>query len=430
MPNSNKQCGAVLVIAPPLHLLPDNAMTTAPYSSAPTLCALKPLDMNTTSVIQLIDQVISHAIDHRASDVHFEPYRDYYRIRLRLDGVLILLAQPPLELCKTVTARLKVLADLDIAKQRVPQDGRFTFTHPHQGEFDLRVSSLPTALGEKMVLRILYAHKTQLDITALGLSSKQQHQLSKQLQRAQGMTVVTGPTGSGKTITLYSILRTLDCDALNILSAEDPIEIQLPGINQVQINTKSGMTFATALRAFLRQDPDVILVGEIRDTETANIAMKAAQTGHLVLSTLHTNSASDALIRLVNMGIPRYQIASAVRTVIAQRLVRRLCEHCKVPATIPTQLKIQLGLSEDATLFESHHCQHCHDGFLGRMGIFEVLPMSARLVDCLLADQSAVAIRAQAQREGVATLYASGLERVERGQTSLAELQRVLGDAE
>lgn len=367
-------------------------------------------------VINFVNNIINDGITRGASDIHFEPYENMYRIRMRIDGVLYTVNQPDPLLAPRLTARIKIMAALDISEKRLPQDGRCKLELDTQKSISLRISICPTLFGEKIVLRLLDAHTTHLGIEQLGFSPAQEQIFLANIKKQQGMILVTGPTGSGKTMTLYTALQLLNNSEKNISSAEDPIEIYLPGINQVQINTKTGLNFATALRAFLRQDPDVIMLGEIRDYETAEIAVKAAQTGHLVLSTLHTNSATETLSRLANMGVEAFNVATSINLVIAQRLLRRLCTHCKAAKII-----------DELTFYNATGCTHCTGGFQGRIGIFEILPISTALSKIILAQGSVQDIEQQAKQEGLITLREAALELVKTGVTSLAEANRVTG---
>ncbi|WP_299006151.1 type IV-A pilus assembly ATPase PilB [uncultured Shewanella sp.] len=391
-------------------------------------------------IVVYLNNTLAKAIHKGASDLHFEPYEHSYRIRFRIDGILHLIAEPPVALAARIAARLKVMAKLDIAERRLPQDGRIKLSltplkdqHNKRGKthaIDFRVSTLPTLWGEKIVMRILDSSSAQLGIEKLGFDDKQKHLYQTMLAKPQGMILVTGPTGSGKTVSLYTGLNKLNTQERNISTAEDPVEINLEGVNQVHINLKAGLTFASALRSFLRQDPDVIMVGEIRDLETAEIAIKAAQTGHLVLSTLHTNSAAETLTRLLNMGVPGYNIASSVSLIIAQRLTRRLCPHCKQEEVIPKQELLSLGFTQaqvqqGVQCFQAIGCEHCAGGYKGRVGIYEMLPMSDAIADTIMQGGNSLDIVNQAKRQGMQDLRLSGLLKVIEGVTSLAEINRV-----
>jgi type IV pilus assembly protein PilB len=387
-------------------------------------------DVEDAPIVKFCNKVLLDAIRRGASDIHFEPYEKIYRVRLRMDGVLKEIAQPPVALAGKLSARLKVMSRLDIAERRVPQDGRIKMKLSKNRAIDFRVSTCPTLYGEKIVLRILDPAQAMLGIDSLGYEPFQKDWYMKYLAKPQGMILVTGPTGSGKTVSLYTGLNILNREDTNISTAEDPAEINLPGVNQVNVNTKVGLTFAAAMRAFLRQDPDVIMVGEIRDLETAEIAIKAAQTGHLVLSTLHTNDAPQTLTRLVDMGVKPYAIATSVSLIIAQRLARRLCSHCKQPMDIPREALLKEGfLEEDIAagmkLFAPKGCDSCTDGYKGRVGIYQVLPITDSIARIILASGSAVDIGDQAAKEGVWDLRRSGLEKVKAGLTSLEEVNSV-----
>lgn len=388
-------------------------------------------DIEDAPIVRFVNKIMLDAIRKSASDIHFEPYEKYYRIRLRIDGVLREIAQPPVQLATKLAARLKVMSRLDIAERRVPQDGRIKMRLSKNRSIDFRVSSCPTLFGEKIVLRILDASTAMMGIDALGYESFQKEQYLKTLARPQGMILVTGPTGSGKTVSLYTGLSILNVEDTNISTAEDPAEIVLPGVNQVNVNPKVGLTFASALRAFLRQDPDVIMVGEVRDLETAEIAIKAAQTGHLVLSTLHTNDAPQTLTRLVDMGVKPYAIATSVSLIIAQRLSRRLCPNCKQPLDLPAEALLKEGFTEeqigktDFKIYKPVGCAQCTDGYKGRVGIYEVLPVTEPIGRIILEGGSAPHIRDEARKEGVWDLRTAGLKKVRDGMTSLEEVNRV-----
>ena len=381
-------------------------------------------------VVKFINRILVDAIKKGASDIHFEPYENEYRIRYRQDGLLYEVASPPTSLSTRIAARLKVMSSLDISERRIPQDGRFKMKLSRTRSIDFRVSSCPTIAGEKIVMRILDSGATKLGIEALGFSALQKANFLHAIEKPQGMILVTGPTGSGKTVTLYTALNILNTIEGNISTAEDPVEIKIPGINQVNINPKAGLNFSNTLRAFLRQDPDIIMVGEIRDLETAEIAVKAAQTGHLVLSTLHTNSASETLTRLVNMGVPSFNIASSVSLIIAQRLVRKLCEKCKtlIDNVTPKSL-MELGFTEDDAknikLYQANGCEQCAKGYRGRIGLFEVLPMSKAIGRMIMSGGSSLDILKQAQEEGMLTVYQAGLEKIKEGITTIEEVNRV-----
>ena len=390
-------------------------------------------DVDDAPIVRFINKVMIDAIKRGASDIHFEPYERSYRIRFRLDGVLKEVASPPVQLAIKLSARLKVMSRLDIAERRVPQDGRIKMRISKNRAIDFRVSTCPTLFGEKVVMRILDPSSASLGIDALGYEPFQKQLYMDALARPHGMILVTGPTGSGKTVSLYTGLSILNTEDTNISTAEDPVEIMLPGINQVNINPKVGLTFAGALRAFLRQDPDIIMVGEIRDLETAEIALKAAQTGHLVLSTLHTNDAPKTLTRLVDMGVKPYAIATSVSLIIAQRLARRLCGNCKTRLDVPGEALLKEGFSSDEIanglqVFKPVGCTQCTDGYKGRVGIYEVMPVTEEIGRVIMAGGSAVDIKDQAVREGVWGLRQSGLNKVRMGMTSLEEINRVTVD--
>ena len=380
-------------------------------------------------IVVYINKILLDAIRKGASDLHFEPYEKSYRIRFRIDGILTEIARPPVSLSSRMAARLKVMSKLDIAERRVPQDGRIKLALSKKKSIDFRVSTLPTMWGEKIVMRILDSSSAMLGIDMLGYAPAQKQIYMDALAQPQGMILVTGPTGSGKTVSLYTGLNILNTDERNISTAEDPVEINLEGINQVQINTKAGLTFPSALRSFLRQDPDIVMVGEIRDLETAEIAIKAAQTGHLVLSTLHTNSAAETLTRLLNMGVPSYNVASSVSIIIAQRLARRLCIQCKSEEKIPNNELLEQGFLpeqlKDITLYKPVGCDLCTGGYKGRVGIYEVIKISETTANLIMTGSNSLDIAAQCQREGYNNLRQSGLEKAALGVTSLEEINRV-----
>jgi type IV pilus assembly protein PilB len=387
-------------------------------------------DVEDAPIVRFVNKVMLDAIRRGASDIHFEPFEKTYRVRLRMDGVLKEISQPPVQLAPKLSARLKVMSRLDIAERRVPQDGRIKMKLSKNRAIDFRVSTCPTLFGEKIVLRILDPAQAMLGIDSLGYEPFQKELYAKFLAKPQGMILVTGPTGSGKTVSLYTGLAILNREDTNISTAEDPAEINLPGVNQVNVNPKVGLTFATAMRAFLRQDPDVIMVGEIRDLETAEIAIKAAQTGHLVLSTLHTNDAPQTLTRMVDMGVKPYAIATSVSLIIAQRLARRLCGTCKVPRDIPREALLKEGFTEadvagGLKIYGPKGCSNCTDGYKGRVGIYQVLPVTDSIARIILAGGSAVEIGEQAAKEGVWDLRRAGLEKVKSGLTSLEEVNSV-----
>ncbi len=387
-------------------------------------------DVESAPIVNYVNRVLVDAIDKKASDIHFEHYENSYRIRFRQHGVLYAITPPPLKLANYILARMKVMSDLDITEHRMPQDGRFKLILSKKKAVDFRVSVCPTLFGEKIVLRILDAAGALQGVEKIGMAPQQKEHFMKALSRSQGMILVTGPTGSGKTVTLYSALHHLNTPEVNISTVEDPVEIPVPGINQVHVNLKTGLTFSAALRSFLRQDPDIIMVGEIRDLETAEIAVKASQTGHLVLSTLHTNSAPETVTRLMNMGIEPFNLASSLAIVIAQRLVRVLCDICKQPEDLPPEALIEEGFTPEEVaaglkIFKAVGCDHCIHGFTGRVGIFEVMPISPEMAQLIMAGANALQIVDQAKADGVATLRDSGLDKIREGVTSLAELNRV-----
>lgn len=381
-------------------------------------------------IVIYINKILTDAIRKGASDLHFEPYEKRYRIRFRIDGILHEVSEPPISLSGRISARLKVMSKLDIAERRVPQDGRIKMRLSRNKSIDFRVSTLPTLWGEKIVMRILDSSSAQLGIEKLGYEEDQKQAYLEMLARPQGMILVTGPTGSGKTVSLYTGLNILNTEERNISTAEDPVEINLEGVNQVHINTKAGLTFASALRSFLRQDPDVVMVGEIRDLETAEIAIKAAQTGHLVLSTLHTNSSAETLTRLLNMGVPGYNIASSVNLIIAQRLARRLCPECRQPEDIPEHELLQLGFTQQQinagfTPYKPCGCDLCSGGYKGRVGIYEVMKMSDEIARTIMEGGNSLQIATTAKQQGMRDLRLSGLLKVIQGVTSIAEINRV-----
>jgi len=390
-------------------------------------------DVDDAPVVKFIQKVMLDAINDGASDIHFEPYEKFYRIRFRVDGELREVTQPPLLLKEKIASRIKVISKLDISEKRVPQDGRMKLVLSKTRAIDFRVSTLPTLHGEKLVLRILDPTSAMLGIDALGYEPDQRESLVDAINRPYGMILVTGPTGSGKTVSLYTCLNMLNKPGVNISTAEDPAEINLPGVNQVNIYDKVGLTFAAALRSFLRQDPDIIMVGEIRDLETAEIAVKAAQTGHLVLSTLHTNDAPSTLTRLINMGVPAYNIASSVMLITAQRLARRLC-NCKKPIDIPYEGLLNAGFREeelDGTWrpYGPGGCEHCKgSGYKGRVGIYQVMPISEEMNRLIMRGGNAIEIAEEAQLEGIRDLRQSGLLKVRQGMTSLEEVMAVTNE--
>ena len=384
-------------------------------------------DVDDAPVVKFLQKMLIDAFNMRASDLHFEPFEHSYRVRFRVDGELREIASPPVAIKEKLAARIKVISKLDISEKRVPQDGKMKLKIGPDRVIDFRVSTLPTMFGEKIVIRILDPSSAKLGIEALGYEPEEKERLLEAIKRPYGMVLVTGPTGSGKTVSLYTCLNILNTAGVNIATAEDPAEITLPGVNQVSMNDKAGMTFPVALKAFLRQDPDIIMVGEIRDVETADIAIKAAQTGHLVLSTLHTNDAPTTLTRMRNMGIAPFNIASSVILITAQRLARRLCPHCKTPVDIPRETLLQAGFNEDDvdgswSPFHPVGCTKCNNGYKGRVGIYQVMPISEEIQRIVLRDGSALEVAAQAQAEGVRSLRQSGLYKVKLGMTSLEEV--------
>jgi type IV pilus assembly protein PilB len=386
-----------------------------------------------TPIVRFVNKVLIDAIKQGASDIHFEPYEKNYRVRFRTDGVLREMVRPPKNLAPRLSARLKVMSQMDISERRLPQDGRIQMKLSRNRAIDFRVNTLPTLFGEKIVLRILDPTSAQMGIDALGYEPEQKEMYLKTLNQPQGMILVTGPTGSGKTVSLYTGLNILNTPERNISTAEDPVEINLEGINQVHVNAKVGLDFAQALRSFLRQDPDIIMVGEIRDLETAEIAIKAAQTGHLVLSTLHTNSAAETVTRLLNMGVPSFNVATSVNLIIAQRLARRLCKECSVPADdIPHEALLELGFSEEmlaeANIMKAVGCDMCKDGYKGRVGIYEVVQITPAIARIIMEEGNSLQIHQQAQAEGFSDLRTSALRKVAQGMTSLEEANRITVD--
>ncbi|MCB4360720.1 type IV-A pilus assembly ATPase PilB [Quatrionicoccus australiensis] len=384
-------------------------------------------EIDDAPVVKFIQKMLLDAINDGASDIHFEPYEKYYRIRFRVDGILREVATPPLAIKEKIASRIKVISRLNIAEKRVPQDGRMKLVLSKTRAIDFRVSTLPTLQGEKIVLRILDPTSATLGIEALGYEPEQKVALLDAVNRPYGMVLVTGPTGSGKTVSLYTCLNILNKDGVNISTAEDPAEINLPGVNQVNVDDRAGLTFPVALKAFLRQDPDIIMVGEIRDLETAEIAIKAAQTGHMVLSTLHTNDAPQTLTRLMNMGVPTFNIASSIQLITAQRLARRLCT-CKKPMTVPNQALLDAGFTESDldgswTLYGPVGCERCKgSGYKGRVGIYQVMPVSEAMQRLIMSGANSLDLGKQAAAEGVKNLRESGLLKVKQGMTSLDEV--------
>ncbi|EGR2183356.1 type IV-A pilus assembly ATPase PilB [Vibrio parahaemolyticus] len=388
---------------------------------------IEDLSQDESPVSRYINQILLDAVRKGASDIHFEPYEKMYRVRLRCDGILIETQQPPNHLSRRLSARIKILSKLDIAERRLPQDGRIKLKLNQDTAIDMRVSTLPTLFGEKIVLRLLDSSSASLDIDKLGYSEQQKQLYLEALRRPQGMILMTGPTGSGKTVSLYTGLNILNKPEINISTAEDPVEINLSGINQVQVQPKIGFGFAEALRSFLRQDPDVVMVGEIRDLDTAEIAIKASQTGHLVLSTLHTNSAAETIIRLSNMGVESFNLASSLSLIIAQRLARKLCPYCKQPQEHTVQLQ-QLGIQTTDKIFRANPdgCNECTHGYSGRTGIYEVMRFDESLSEALIKGASVHELEKLAIANGMSTLQMSGIAKLKQGITSFSELQRVL----
>lgn len=380
-------------------------------------------------IVRFVNKVMLDAIRNGASDIHIEPYEKVYRVRFRQDGILREIARPPLNIATRICSRIKIMSGMDISERRVPQDGRIKLKLSRTRAIDFRVNTLPTLWGEKVVLRILDPSSASMGVDALGFDPDQKQQYLNALHLHQGMILVTGPTGSGKTVSLYTGLHILNTHERNISTAEDPVEINLEGINQVAVNNRVGLDFASALRAFLRQDPDVVMVGEIRDLETAEIAIKASQTGHLVLSTLHTNSAPETLTRLLNMGVPSYNVATSVTLIIAQRLARRLCQYCRKPLRLPARVLLQEGFQRDQLdelqLYGAVGCDKCHEGYKGRVGIYEVMPVTDAIARIIMDNGNSIQIADQARKEGFNDLRTSALEKVAQGLTSLAEANRV-----
>jgi type IV pilus assembly protein PilB len=384
-------------------------------------------EIDDAPVVRFLQKILTDAINMGASDLHFEPFEKFYRIRFRVDGILKEIAQPPLAIKEKLASRIKVISKLDISEKRVPQDGRMKLAISKTKSIDFRVSTLPTLFGEKIVMRILDASQAQLGIDALGYEPDQKAILMEAIQRPYGMVLVTGPTGSGKTVSLYTCLNILNKPGINISTAEDPAEISLPGVNQVNVNDRAGLSFPVALKAFLRQDPDIIMVGEIRDLETADIAIKAAQTGHMVFSTLHTNDAPATITRMMNMGVAPFNIASAIILITAQRLARRLC-HCKQATLIPDEALLSAGFHEDEldgswTPYKPVGCERCSgSGYKGRVGIYQIMPITEAIETIILAHGTALQIEEQARKDGVKTLREAGLVKVKQGMTSLEEV--------
>ncbi len=386
-------------------------------------------EIDDAPIVRFVNKILLDSIKKGVSDIHMEPYEKNFRIRFRADGILYQMASPPANIANRIVSRIKVMSKMDIAERRVPQDGRIKMILSKHRAIDFRVNTCPTLFGEKVVLRILDPTSAQLGIEKLGFEPEQQRLFLEAIHKPYGMVLVTGPTGSGKTVSLYTGLNILNSIERNISTAEDPVEITVEGINQVNVNIKAGLTFANALRAFLRQDPDIIMVGEIRDLETAEIAVKAAQTGHLVLSTLHTNDAPQTLNRLMQMGIEPFNIVSAVNLIMAQRLARRLCEHCKTPANFPDNVLVSAGFTQEELkslkIFSPVGCEHCTNGYKGRVGIYQVMTLSEKMRALILEGGNAMQLAEQAKAEGINDLRASGLNKIRMGITSLEEIDRV-----
>ena len=407
----------------------DEASTEAVIADATD----KSSEVDDAPVVKFLHKMLIDAFNMRASDLHFEPYEHTYRVRFRIDGELREIASPPIAIKDKLSSRIKVISRMDISEKRIPQDGRMKLKVGPDRVIDFRVSSLPTLFGEKIVIRILDPSSAKVGIDALGYEPEEKERLLEAISRPYGMVLVTGPTGSGKTVSLYTCLNILNKPGINISTAEDPSEINLPGVNQVNVNEKAGLTFAAALKAFLRQDPDIIMVGEIRDLETADISIKAAQTGHMVLSTLHTNDAPTTLTRMMNMGVPTFNIASSVILITAQRLARRLCGTCKAPLDVPRKALLDAGFKPDDldgtwTPFKPVGCSACNNGYKGRVGIYQVMPITEEIQRIILRGGSALDIAKQASSEGVRSLRESGLLKVRQGLTSLEEVLNVTNE--
>ncbi len=409
----------------------ENLQITNEEEETATAAAVSESDLEDAPIVRFVNKILLDSIKKGASDIHLEPYEKNFRIRLRIDGILHEIASPPPSLATRIISRIKVMSRMDIAERRLPQDGRIKMKLSRNKAIDFRVNTCPTLFGEKVVLRLLDPTSAQIGIDKLGFEPDQQELFLNAIHKPYGMILVTGPTGSGKTVTLYTALNILNTPDRNISTAEDPVEITVAGINQVNVHPKAGLTFAEALRAFLRQDPDIIMVGEIRDLETAEIAVKAAQTGHMVLSTLHTNDAPQTLNRLAQMGVPPFNIASSINLILAQRLARRLCEYCKQEARIPPEVLLKTGFREeeldDLVLFSANPegCEHCTKGYKGRVGIYQVMPVSASIQRLILEGANAMEIADQAHKDGINDLRASGLNKVRQGITTLEEIDRV-----
>ncbi|MGD8175544.1 type IV-A pilus assembly ATPase PilB [Marinimicrobium sp. ARAG 43.8] len=415
--------------------LDDEALEGLDTSATESESAKEEKEEDEAPIVRFINKILLDAIKSGASDIHFEPYEKAYRVRFRTDGILQEVAKPPINLATRLAARLKVMSQMDISERRVPQDGRIKMKISKNRAIDFRVNTLPTLFGEKVVLRILDPSSAKMGIDALGYEDDQKQLYMEALNEPQGMILVTGPTGSGKTVSLYTGLNILNTSERNISTAEDPVEINLEGINQVQMNTRVGLTFAESLRSFLRQDPDVVMVGEIRDLETAEIAIKAAQTGHLVLSTLHTNSAPETLTRLLNMGVPAFNVATSVSLIIAQRLARRLCKHCRKPATdIPSEILTEEGFDEigiprdEIELYHPVGCSQCSNGYKGRVGVYEVVRITPEIATLIMEGGNSLQIAKAARAAGFNNLRVSALRKAAQGMTSLEEANRVTKD--
>ena len=388
-------------------------------------------DPNDAPIVKYVNKILVDAINRGASDIHIEPFERELRVRFRIDGILHKITTQPISFAPRITARIKIISKLDIAERRIPQDGRVKLKISKNKAYDFRVSTLPTVYGEKVVMRILDSSAANLDLTTLGFTEEQLAMYKQVVHRPYGMVLITGPTGSGKTVTLYSALNMLNTPAKNISTVEDPVEIQLPGITQVNINEKANLSFAGSLRAFLRQDPDIIMLGEIRDLETAEIAIKASQTGHMVLSTLHTNDAPSTLTRLLNMGVPAFNVASAVHLIVAQRLVRKLCQLCKKPLSLPEKVLMDFGFKKEEipklSLFKANElgCSSCTEGYRGRAGVFQVMPVTEKIKTIIMEGGTELNIEEAAIADGITDLRASGLLKVRDGITSLEEIERV-----
>jgi type IV pilus assembly protein PilB len=382
------------------------------------------------SIVELVDSILINAIHKKASDVHFEPQADHGRVRLRIDGILYIEPSINRELWQNIGTRLKIMANLNIAEKRLPQDGRFTLQIPGHGQYDCHLSSCPTIFGEKFVVRILNPFNVILPLNQLGFTEEALYIFRRHISLPQGIILVTGPTGSGKTVTLYSALSLLNESNKNISTVEDPVEIHLAGVNQIEVNAKIGLSFSAILRAFLRQDPDIIMVGEIRDAETAKIAISAAHTGHLVLATLHTNSAAASLTRLLNMGIAPFNLATSLKLIVAQRLIRKLCSYCKSLQHISYNTRLHYGFSDDTIIYVATGCKNCTGGYHGRIAIFELVPIDETLGELIIGETNITAIEKRLSTLSHGKLWELALEQVRTGVTSLEEINRVMGYTE